>query len=210
MAGCGKGGVWLEVLFEREECRVTLLTFDTDRKEIEEVIALFERVSSEQCWQPGDQLRAYPSSSKYFILTVGDVLAGALQMVVGGTTEGLPCLAVWPELDLQDQSEVADIALLALHEGYRGQRKLFWLLCVEAWRYCVRHYICEIWVEATPRKIEIYQRLGWPLQVEGPLRSQWGEYCHPCRMTIEAFGEIMQTRAQRSHLYRQIVEQMYR
>jgi hypothetical protein len=198
----------LEVLFERDDYRVTLLTFDADREEIEEVITFFEAIASERSWQPKDQLRAYPLSSKYFALRVGNVLAGALQFVVGGVTiEGLPCLAVWPELQLQHQNEVADIALLALRKDYRGQRKLFWLLCTEMWRYCVRHNICELWVEATPRVVKIYQEVfGWPLQIEGPLRLQWDEYCYPCKMSVDVIGEVIRARSQKLQTYKQIWE----
>lgn len=86
-------------------------------------------------------MRAYLDSSKYFVLTVNGYLAGGLQLVTSNSDEGFPCLKVWSELDLQGRNDIADVALLALRPKFRGQRKLFWLLCVETLRYCIFGYL---------------------------------------------------------------------
>ncbi len=200
----------MKVLFEQDDAHIAFLTYSANPQEVEQVISLFEEIAVEQFWQPEDELRAYLESSKYFVLTVNGCLAGALQLVTANSDERFPCLKVWPELDLQGRTDVVDIALLALRPKFRGQRKLYWLLCAETWRYCMYQGISEMWIEATPAKVEIYRRLGWPLQIEGPLRAQWEEYCHPCKMSVEAFAESMKARAQKSETYKRIVEQMYR
>ena len=174
------------------------------------LLSLFERIAKEQNWKPGKQLRAYPDSAVYFGLEVDGVLAGGLQLVRGNSHEGLPCLTVWPELDLQGRSDVADIALLALHPKIRGRQELFWLLCIEMWRYCRDHGVDSLYVEVTPLNLKLYRRLGWPLQIAGPLRKHWGEPCYPCSMTTSAIAQEITTRSLHSLRYRQILQLMHR
>jgi GNAT superfamily N-acetyltransferase len=178
--------------------------------EIESLISLFERIAVEQEWRPGAQLRAYPFHSVYFGLFAGTELAGGLQLVVSSESERLPCLTVWPELGLAQRPDVADIALLALDREYRGQQKLFWLLCVEMWRYCRDHGIATLWVEVTPARLQLYRRLGWPLEIAGDLRLHWGEECYPCHMAVEDVREAIEARAQSTPAYRKLLEQAYR
>jgi len=178
--------------------------------EAEPLIALFENIAHEQGWKSDAQLRAYPDSSIYLGLYVDDELVGGLQLVRGGTREGLPCLTVWPELPLCGRCDVADIALLALDPKVRGQKQLFWLLCIEMWRACREAGISELWAEVTPSKMALYRRLGWPLEVAGELRSHWGEECYPCRMTIEEAAARMQEKAQSSSSYHALLQQAYR
>ena len=197
----------METLFENEDAQVALLTPENDAEEIERVIQLFEEIAVEQSWQSGNQLRAYPENSVYFALYVNGDLAGALQLVQGNADEGLPCLTVWPELNLLGRADVADVALMALGKDYRGSRKLFWLLCTEMWRYCVRHNINELWIEATPKIIALERRLGWPLQISGDLRLHWGEYCHPCKMSVAEAQQGVGAKAEYSQNYKKIMEQ---
>ncbi|GAB1543648.1 hypothetical protein NUACC21_63240 [Scytonema sp. NUACC21] len=200
----------MEVTFQDADIQVVLLTYQYDREEVERVISLFEEIAIEQSWQPDNQLRAYPTSSVYFALYISGELAGALQLVVGNSEEGLPCLTVWPELNLYNRTDVADVALMAFGQKYRGSRKLFWLVCIEMWRFCVNHNIVELWVEASPRIIEIEKRLGWPLQIAGPLRHHWEEASYPCRMSVATIAEIALARAQKSQQYEKITQQIYR
>jgi len=186
-----------------------VVRFDSEA-EARPLLSLFEHIAREQNWKPGKQLRAYPDSAVYFGLEVDDVLAGGLQLVHGNAHEGLPCLTVWPELDLQGRSDVADIALLALDPKIRGRQELFWLLCIEMWRYCRVHGIDSLWVEVTPTNLKLYHRLGWPLQVAGPLRKHWGEPCYPAAMTTSAIGQEIATRSLHSLRYRQILQLMHR
>lgn len=199
--------VFSSPLGDNSLCRVASLEA---AGEAEPLIALFESIAHEQGWKSQTQLRAYPDSSIYLGLYVNDELAGGLQLVRGGTKEGLPCLTVWPELDLEHRSDVADIALLALSSEHRGHKQLFWLLCIEMWRVCRERGIGELWAEVTPSKLALYRRLGWPLQIAGELRPHWGEECYPCRMTIEEAAARMQEKAQSSASYQALLQQAYR
>ena len=165
--------------------------------EAEPLIALFESIAHEQGWKSDAQLLAYPSSSIYLGLYVDDELAGGLQLVRGGTQEGLPCLTVWPELPLHRRSDVADIALLALDLKYRGHTKvLFALLWNHILRVCQENGIAELWAEVAPFNLPLYRRLGWPLEVMSELRPHWGEECYPCRIEVEEAANKMQKKAQ--------------
>lgn len=177
---------------------------------VEGITSLFERIAAEQSWRPGNQLRAYPKNSVYFALLEGETLAGSLQLVVGNADEGLPCLTVWPELGLQSRNDVADIALLALDKPYRGREDLFWLLCVEMWRYCWDTGIRTLWVEVTPAKLRLYRRLGWPLEIAGQLRKHWDEDCYPCCMSTEGVRLAIEVKAEASPKYRKLLERAYR
>jgi hypothetical protein len=78
------------------------------------------------------------------------------------------------------------------------------------WRYCRSHDIATLWIEVTPANLHLYRRLGWPLQIAGPLRPHWGELCYPCWMTIEQIDEEMARKAVRSERYRRIHFLMHR
>jgi len=165
--------------------------------QIEELIALFERVASEQGWCPGEQLSAYVAHSVYFGVRDDGRMMGGIQLVHGGH-EILPCLTVWPELALGSRDDVADIAMLALVPEARGSRECIWLLAASVWRYCADHGVSELWAELTPRKLRAYQRIGWPFEAAGPLREHWGEHCYPCRMTIADGLRVVADRAGKS------------
>lgn len=199
----------MNVDFDPRDVQVRPVTLATHPREVQAALDLFEATSREMGWQPGDQLYAYPQSSTYFVLFIDDQLQGAVQLVRGGTAEGLPCLTVWPELDLAGRSDVADVALVAVRKEYRGRRHLYWPLYAAMWRYCVRVGITELWMEAPPEKVASYRRLGWPLVLEGPLRPHWEEPCYPCRVTVRGVGEAMIARARRSGTYSQTVDETY-
>lgn len=181
-----------------------------ETEEIEELLLLFERVAREQNWQPGEQLRAYGSHSVYFALMMGDQVCGGLHLVLGGAGTTLPCLSVWPELELGGRADVADIALLALEPSCRGMQALFWPLCVEMWRCCRSRGITQLWAEVTPANLRRYRRLGWPLRVAGPLRLHWNEPCYPCCMSVQDAADAIAAKAQTSTRYRHILEQAFR
>jgi len=186
-----------------------VVRFDT-LEEAEPLLGLFESIIQEQGWKPGTQLRAYPTSAVYFGLELNGSIVGGLQLVTGNADEGLPCLSVWPELALQGRSDVVDIALLAIDPKQRGQQNLFWLLCIEMWRYCRDRQINFLWVEVTPQKLHLYRRLGWPLEIAGPLRKHWGEECYPCVMTTEAVNNQMALKSAKSPSYQQVFQLMHR
>jgi len=198
----------LQTLLEQApEARV--IRYDAP-EEAEQLLGLFESIIREQDWKPGTQLRAYPKSAVYFGLELNGSIVGGLQLITGNTTEGLPCLTVWPELGLHGRTNVADIALLAMAPGQRGSREVFSLLCTEMWRYCREHCIDSLWAEVTPARLQLYRRLGWPLQVAGVLRQHWGEACYPCVMTTDAIGQEIARRAPKSPLYQHIFQLMNR
>ena len=69
---------------------------------------------------------AYEPWSVYFALRApdGEVLGG-LQLVRGNGAGVLPYRSVWPELALEGRTDVADVAVLALKQEYRGRGDLF-------------------------------------------------------------------------------------
>lgn len=179
-------------------------------EEIEELLLLFERIAREQGWQPGEQLRAYSSHSVYFALKVEGQVCGGLHLVLGGNGTALPCLSVWPELELGGRADVADIALLALEPSFRGMQALFWPLCVEMWRCCRSRGITQLRAEVTPANLRRYRRLGWPLRAAGPLRLHWNELCYPCCMSVQDVADAIAAKARTSTHYRHILEQAFR
>jgi hypothetical protein len=56
----------------------------------------------------------------------------------------------------------------------------------------------------------LYRRLGWPLQIAGPLREHWGEECYPCTMTVEAINDQMALKSAKSACYQQVFQLMHR
>jgi hypothetical protein len=104
----------------------------------------------------------------------------------------------------------AHIAVLALAPAFRGQPLLFWRLAVEMWRYCVTEGINTLFIEVTPRILPLYQRLGWPLVIQGQLRRHWGEDCYLCTLGIPEVAEALLRRAEHSSYYRQIIAQAFR
>jgi hypothetical protein len=197
--------------FDPANLSVQTVTAATHPQLVVQVVAMFEEVASEMAWKPGDQLTAYPTSSSYSVIEVEGRVAGALQLVRGGTSERLPVLKVWPELeaDLAGRSDVADAALCAVRKEFRGQRHLYWALYAGAWRHCVRSRIREVWMELSPRKVSAYRSLGWPFTIEGPLRMQWEELCYPCRYSVRESGAAMIALARHSGTYSKTVDDEY-
>src|SRR5690242_11237860 len=104
--------------------------------EIEALLAVFEQIAQECSWEPGSQLIDYRDSSMHLAVFEGESLAGGLQLALPGKTGTLPCLTVWPELEISGRLDVADVALIAFLPQCRGRKRLFWGLLVELWRYC--------------------------------------------------------------------------
>jgi hypothetical protein len=218
--------------FDPADIAVRALTAAEDPAAVAQIVALFQEAAVEMAWQPGDQITAYLASSIYFAFEDSRQVQGAVQLVRGGTSEGMPVLKVWPELGairdfvardsvassrhgvaaygLAHRTDVADVALVALKKEFRGKRHLYWALYAAMWRYCVRAGIGELWMEVPHEKLESYRGLGWPLTVEGPLRMQWEEPCYPCRVSVRGVGEAMIARARRCGTFDKTVEEEYR
>jgi hypothetical protein len=195
--------------FDPADLAIQALTAAEHPAAVAQIVALFEEAAVEMAWQPGDQITAYAESSIYFAFESDGQVQGAVQLVRGGTREGLPVLKVWPELDLAGRSDVADVALVALRKEFRGRRHLYWALYAAMWRYCVRAGITDLWMEVPHEKLASYRGLGWPLTVEGPLRLQWDEPCYPCRVSVRGVGEAMIARARRGGTFTKTVEDEY-
>jgi hypothetical protein len=198
----------MEILYENGE-GVEVVTL-TSLVEIEEMVSLFEAIGCAEGWQPNGQLQAWMQGTVYFAVRVDDKLAGGIQLVpvsAGGT---LPCHAVWPELANVSKRDAAHVVMMALAREYRGRAALFWMPAVEIWRYCFRKHISELWLECTPSMLKFYERVGWTLEVRGPLRMHWGELCYPCSFSLEAITRSILMRAVKSEAYRKLVAQACR
>jgi len=180
----------------------------TDAVEIETLICFFEEIAIEQNWKPDGALRLWQNSAVYFALEKDGMLIGGLQLVVEPDLQGrLPYQSVWPEVQISDASQAAHAAILALQEEYRGRPLLWWKLVVEAWRYAAGHGIPKLSLEVSPRKLALYRRMGWPLEIQSDLRMHWGASTYLCALGIPAVAEAMLRRAEHSRQYQQIVAQ---
>lgn len=176
---------------------------------INNLIELFQRVAAEEAWQPEGQLEAHTCNSTYFGVWVGEQLVGGLQLVQPDGAGKLPSHKVWPELAIDDPNSAMHIALLAVDKDWRGKAGgLFWLLTAQMWNYCVKRGIRHLWLEATPRTMRCYERLGWPLKVVGELREHWGEPCYPCYLSVREVAGALAERAVRSQSYQDILANM--
>lgn len=179
----------------------------------EALIAIFEQIAREENWQPGRELRAHVRRSTYFALVAeseqGEKIVGGLQLVHPDTCGNIPCQKVWPELDFAGRTDHAHIAMLALKKEWRGKATtsgaLFWSVAIAMWRHCVQRGIKELWLEATPRTLRCYQRLGWPLQIRGPLRVHWGEPCYICSLNVREVAGALAEKALASPTHRHLL-----
>ena len=180
-----------------------------EQHKIEELIQLFAQIASEQRWQPSDQLRAHAARSIYFAVSVGGILAGGLQLELPDGSGAWSFQAVWPEMKPACNAVAAYVSMFAIAEPFRGDRLLFWLPCVEMWRFCRERGIEDLWLAATPSTLTAYWRMGWPLEVRSELRVHWGEECFLTGMTVDAVEASIVAKAARSETYRAIVERGY-
>nr|AAV33349.1 palmitoylputrescine synthase [uncultured bacterium] len=182
----------------------------TALEEIEESVTLFEAVSAEMGWSPGDRLRAYAANAEYLMALVGGALAGAVQIVLSNGHDPMPSDHVWPELAAGRRYDLAHASVMALAPRFRGAAGLFGPLGVEMWRLCRDAGKSEIWIECVPRNLAVYRRCGWPLEVAGELRTHFGEPCYLARMGVEAVAESLRARAGRCDGFARLVAQAYR
>ena len=180
------------------------------RREIEELVRLFEKIAAAEEWEPRGALELWQERSVYFGLEVNGRLAGGLQLVRPDDKGTLPYQTIWPEVPVTSGDRRAHAAVLALDQDVRGQNLLFWRLVVEMWRHCVGDGIATLTLEVTPRVLPIYRRLGWPLEINGELRMHWGEGCYLCSMGVPEVAEALLRRAETSPYYREIISQAFR
>lgn len=197
---------------------VATLEAHRDPEAAEAVVALFERVAAEEGWEPGGELRLHIERSAFFSLHDDNQLkrpiSGGLQLVLQDGDGRLPCCRVWPEIQISKETKSAHIAVMAVAQESRGSGSgvipAFWLLTVEMWRYCVLAGIGEVWIEATPRVLALYRRLGFSLTIRGELRVHWGEECYPASMTAREVAGALAVKAVKSRTYRAILANAFR
>ncbi|RYZ92133.1 MAG: hypothetical protein EOP06_05175 [Proteobacteria bacterium] len=203
----------LEVDSLASRCRVRIVMGAGGVELASSPIEMFEQIAAEENWQPGGELLAHVRRSVYFCLEARDAsseleLVGALQLALASSVGTIPSQRVWHDVDFTARHRrIAHVTVLALRKEWRGRQDafmLFWLLAVEMWRYCVEQGIEELWLEATPRILKLYQRLGFPLTVRGDLREHWGEPCFLASMTIREVAGALAEKAVRSKAYREI------
>ena len=204
--GGGEHGVQVVRLIESE-----------DVEPVEALVRLFEGIASVEGWEPGGALRLFQHRSVYFALEIKERVSGGLQLVLPDhepSSLTLPCQALWPEVPVSAKASSdcrsAHVAILALERAVRGEGILFWRLVIEMWRYCVGEGVTTLFIEVTPRVLPLYQRLGWPLVIQGGLRRHWGEDCYLCTLGIPEVAEALLRRAEHSPYYRQIIAQAFR
>jgi GNAT superfamily N-acetyltransferase len=183
----------------------------TGQEDREAIIRLFEGIALAEGWQPNGELRSHQERSVYFGVWDGELLAGGLQLVTPDTENRLPTHAVWPELEsVENGSSVLHAAVLALLPEYRGKDHgaMFWNLGVELWRYCIKNEVKTLWLEATPKTMRGYKLLGWPLVIQGELRTHWGEPCYPCTLSVREVAGSLTERAFSSEVYRNVLLSM--
>lgn len=182
----------------------------TEKDEASALVDVLEGIAAELRWQPGEQLRNNEEAALHLAVLAGGQIVGGLQAMFGSAASSLPCHHVWPEVEITDKAHALHVTILALQQEHRAHSCLFWPLCVELWRWSKQQGIQSILLEATPPTLRVYQRLGWPLAIIGDLRMHWGEPCYLCRMSVEEVEETLMEKAQRSAIYRTLVEQAHR
>jgi hypothetical protein len=181
--------------------RLTLARLTTPQ-EVTALLVLFAGIAQEEGWLPGDALSAVPDRAVHFALLDGDDLIGGLQIVVPAADGLLPCHSVWPDVALP--AATAHVAIIGVQAAHRGRIELFWMLCQAMWCFCADHRITAVVLEATPKMVTLYRRIGLPLQVVGELRMHWGEPCHLTSVDIVAVAGSVVMRARHSDLFRLI------
>jgi hypothetical protein len=188
---------------------MTIRKFDL-QQDATPVLTFFEEIAAAEGWQPGDQLRAHQERSLYFGVWEEGGLGqpiGGLQLVVPNAEGQVPAHLVWPELPkVENLSSLLHVAVLAVASEYRGKENgaVFWHLGVELWRHCVENGVKTLWLEATPKTLRGYKLLGWPLVIQGELRTHWGEPCYPCTLSVREVAGSLAERAVDSERYRSL------
>ena len=172
-------------------------------EEVRTLLSLFTEIAAEQGWQPGEYLNTAPEGAVHFALFDNGEPVGGLQVVLPDTQGRLPCQNVWPEVSLP--AACCHGTIIALRPAYRGHIAHFWWLCQALWCFCADQGITTIVLEATPRMVALYKRLGLPLQIIGELREHWGEPCQLVSVDTVVVAGAIALRARRSCLFRQMV-----
>ncbi|HEY3329250.1 MAG TPA: hypothetical protein VGK19_04460 [Capsulimonadaceae bacterium] len=177
---------------------------------VEPLIAVFEQIAKQEKWLPGDQLRAHAGRSAYFAIEVEHSVRGGIQLELDDGSGFWSFQYVWPQSKPICDAKTAHIAVLALVPEVRGRQRLFWMPCLEMWRYCRKHGLKDLWLEATPSILAVYRRIGWPLEIVGDIATHWGEECYLCRMGVDEVEAALVRRAEHSRMYSELVTWAHR
>jgi hypothetical protein len=180
----------------------TLARLSTE-DEIGSLLTLFADIARQEGWQPGDALTAAHDNAVHFALLNHGVMVGGLQIVMPSPSGLLPFRSVWPDVALP--CTTAHVTIIGIQTAYRGRIELFWMLCQAMWCFCADQRITTVVLEATPRMVTLYRRIGLPLQIVGDLRTHWGEPCHLTSVDIVMVAGSVVMRARHSDLFRRLV-----
>ena len=189
---------------------VTTVQMSDDGNAVTRLIGVFDAIALQEGWQPDDQLIAHVHRSVYFVLAMDCQVVGGIQLELDDASDRWSFQTVWPDSYPSEGIKTAHIAILALIPEVRGQQRLFWLPCIELWRYCRSHDIKELWLEATPTTLAVYRRIGWPLEIVGDLALHWGEPCYLCRMGVFEVEATLVRKAIDCAMYRDLVDWAHR
>ena len=173
----------------------------------DKLISLFEQIAEEEGWSPDGQLRAHVGRSVYFAVSVGGELAGGIQMELPDSSGTWSFETVWPEVRPEIDERAVYLSMFAFARKFRGDRTLFWLPCVEVWKYCKERGIADMWLAATPTTLAAYRRMGWPLEVRSEVRRHWGEDCFLTSMSLDALEASVVARSAKADTYKAVVRQ---
>lgn len=179
------------------------LTRLTTHEDVTALLALFTEIARQEGWQPGEALNVIPEHAVLFALSDQDVLVGGLQIVMPSPTGILPCQSVWPDTTLPPSA--AHVTIIGIQAAYRGNIELFWRLCQVVWCFCAKEGVEAVVLEATPRMLALYRRIGLPLEIVGGLRTHWGEPCYLASVDMVTVAGSVVMRARQSGLLRRLV-----
>ena len=128
---------------------------------------------------------------------------GGLQIVMPSLIDILPCHSVWPDTTLPPSA--AHVTIIGIQADYRGNIELFWRLCQVVWCFCAKEGVEAVVLEATPRMLALYRRIGLPLEIVGELRTHWGEPCYLASVDMITVAGSVVMRARQSSLFRRLV-----
>lgn len=190
----------MKTWFSPEDFEVVLLPGEEGRP----VIDLLYAIEVERGLDVADHLEAYLDHPVFFAAMRNGELVGGIKLVMGNP-EGLPIHEVWPELNLVGRTDVADLSLLALRGGRRGDLYAVGSLINAVWVHCRECGVSEVWAELPPRNIKLYQRMGFPFEVMGEKRDYWGTPHVPSRVVLDKAAEVVAERTAISGLYQRVV-----
>lgn len=173
-------------------------------EELADAKALMREVAQERNWPADSVIDGYEERSLYWLASdPSGVPIGAVKLVYGdprvfpirkaatSTDEG-----AWPNLQILEDSGVAEVAFAAIKKGYRGDRdtllalysKMYWDIQVFGIRYI--YAILDRVIHVLYRRMGlIFEELG--AQFGGGRKTYWGEETFPARLDLNKMIEMI-------------------